>query len=179
MHAMKNKINEKTICEEIKSEKDSYRIFEVLCKKLWRGKINTMKEMVLHEFTKRADFPIIFNKKKAGNLPPHYSKLVIFFMFYKPVFRRWYFFPGFSHNAWDAHFLHICIGLNSLFMPTVYFSDGSLITILLLPKKKKTTTKKIPTNNNKEDNCYAEIHRQKQIQDTNCMDLTGERGSWQ
>lgn len=154
---MKNKINDKTICEDIKSEKDSYRIFEVLCKKLWRGKINTMKEMIMQEFTKKMIFQLFSTKKKARNLPPNYSNLVIFFMFYKLVFRRWYFFPGFSHSAWDAHFLHICMGLNSLFMPTLYLSDGSLIIILLLQNNKKEKTK----NNKNKDNCYAEIHRQK------------------
>lgn len=62
---MKNKINDKTICEEIKSEKDSYRIFEVLCKKLWRGKINTMKEMIMQEFTKKMIFQLFSTKKKS------------------------------------------------------------------------------------------------------------------
>lgn len=62
---MKNKINDKTICEDIKSEKDSYRIFEVLCKKLWRGKINTMKEMIMQEFTKKKWFFNYFQQKKS------------------------------------------------------------------------------------------------------------------
>lgn len=49
------------------------------------------------------------------------------------------------------------MGLNSLFMPTLYLSDGSLIIILLLQNNKKEKTK----NNKNKDNCYAEIHRQK------------------
>lgn len=108
-------------------------------------------------YKKKWFFNYFQQKKKARNLPPNYSNLVIFFMFYKLVFRRWYFFPGFSHSAWDAHFLHICMGLNSLFMPTLYLSDGSLIIILLLQNNKKEKTK----NNKNKDNCYAEIHRQK------------------
>lgn len=61
----KNEINDKNTCSEIKSEKDSKGIFEALCKKkLWKGKINTMKEIVMHECMKRTDFSIIFSGKK-------------------------------------------------------------------------------------------------------------------